>query len=208
MKSEEGSALATPSTWVGLSEAAKILGVHPATVRSWADRGDLPSQRTPGGHRRFRRGDLVAWMAHQGAASSAEAQLLVQSAMGRARLEIGGGHMAQADWYQRLDESARASMGLHGRRLMDALQRYLAAHDGVLSEAHNIGLQYGKTIRNQGLSLAQAVEGFFTFNDFILDAMLQMAEISRPGVGQAEAIRKIYAFTRTIILALIEAYQE
>jgi hypothetical protein len=69
-------------------------------------------------------------------------------------------------------------------------------------------LQYGKTIRSQQLSLAQAVEGFFTFNDFILDAMLQMAEVSRPGVAQSDAIRKIYAFTRTVILALIEAYQD
>lgn len=200
--------MAKPSTWVGLSEAAKILGVHPATVRSWADRGDLPSQRTPGGHRRFRRSDLVEWMAHQGAASSAEAQLLVQSAMGRARFEIGGGNMAHEDWYRGLNEEARAAMGFHGRRLMDALQRYLAGSEGTLAEAHNIGLQYGKTIRSQGLSLAQAVEGFFTFNDFILDAMLQMAEISRPGIGQADAVRRIYAFTRTIILALIEAYQE
>jgi excisionase family DNA binding protein len=185
-----------------------MLGVHPATVRSWADRGDLPSQRTPGKHRRFRRSDLVEWMAHQGGASSAEAQLLVQSAMGRARQEIGGGHMAQADWYQRLDERARAALGLHGRRLMDALQRYLAASDGTLMEAHSIGLQYGKTIRSQGLSLAQTVEGFFTFDDFLLDSVLQMSEISRPGMGQVDAIRKIYAFTRTIILALIEAYQE
>jgi excisionase family DNA binding protein len=200
--------LTKPSPWVGLSEAAKILGVHPATVRSWADRGDLPSQRTPGGHRRFRRSDLTDWMAQQGTASSAEAQLLVQSVMGRARIEIGGGHMAQANWYQGLNEEARSAMSLHGRRLMDALQRYLAGSDSTLLEARNIGLQYGRTIRSQGLSLAQTVEGFFTFNDFILEAMLQMAEISRPGTGQADAMRKVYAFTRAIILALIEAYQE
>jgi excisionase family DNA binding protein len=195
-------------TWVGLSEAARILGVHPATVRTWADRGDLPSQRTPGGHRRFRRDDLAQWMAHQHTASSTEAQLVVQSAMGRARLEIGAGSMANAEWYQRLDEKARAAMSLHGRRLMDILQRYLASTEGALSEAHITGLQYGKTIRSQQLSLAQAVEGFFTFNDFILDSMLQMAEVSRPGVAQSDAIRKIYAFTRTVILALIEAYQD
>src|SRR4051794_2998670 len=44
-------AASVAKAWVGLSEAAKILGAHPATVRSWADRGELPSQRTPGGHR-------------------------------------------------------------------------------------------------------------------------------------------------------------
>ena len=194
--------------WVGLSEAARILGAHPATVRAWADRGDLPSQRTPGGHRRFRRDDLSKWMAHQHSASSTEAQLVVQSAMGRARLEIGAGSMSQTEWYQRLNDEARAAMSLHGRRLMDILQRYLSTPDGSITEAHSIGLQYGKTIRDQELSLAQAVEGFFTFNDFVMDSMLQMVEVSRPGVGQSDAMRKVYAFTRTVILALIEAYQD
>src|SRR5574341_214034 len=49
------------SEWVSLGEAAAILGIHPTTVRHWADSGDLPSQRTPGGHRRFRRYDLEQW---------------------------------------------------------------------------------------------------------------------------------------------------
>ncbi len=169
---------------------------------------DTPSQRTPGGHRRFRREDLAQWMANQHSSSSAEAQLLVQSAMGRARLEIGAGSMAQTEWYQHLDEEARTAMSHLGRRLMDILQRHLASTEGSLIEARITGLQYGKTIRSQNLSLAQAVEGFFTFNDFILDSMLQMAEVSRTGVGQSDALRKIYAFTRTVILALIEAYQD
>jgi excisionase family DNA binding protein len=195
------------SAWVGLSEAARILGAHPATVRSWADRGDLPSQRTPGGHRRFRRSDLVEWMAYQGVPSTAEAQRLVQNAMGRARAEIGDGLMVKAEWYQRLDEEARATMALHGRQLVDALQCYLTALDGTLTEAQNTGLQYGQIVRSRGLTLAQAVEVFFAFNDFLLDAILQMVEVSRPGAAQIDAIRKIYAFMRTIILALIEAYQ-
>src|SRR5262249_46238025 len=159
------------------------------------------------GHRRFRRSDLLEWMAQQGADTSAEAKLLVQSAMGRARIEIGGGQMAHAEWYQRLDDNARAAMSLHGRQLMETLQRYLASPDGSLAEARSIGLQYARTIRSQRLSLSQAVEGFFTFNDFILDSMFQMAEVGRPGLDHSDAIRKIYAFTRTIILALIEAYQ-
>lgn len=37
------------------SEAAKILMVSPITVRAWAQKGLLPSETTPGGHRRFLR---------------------------------------------------------------------------------------------------------------------------------------------------------
>ena len=39
--------------WLTLSEAAEQLGVHPTTLRRWADNGDIPVSVTPGGHRRF-----------------------------------------------------------------------------------------------------------------------------------------------------------
>jgi excisionase family DNA binding protein len=48
--------------WFSLSQAAKQLGVHPSTVRAWADHGYIPSQRTQGGHRRFRRYDIEVRM--------------------------------------------------------------------------------------------------------------------------------------------------
>lgn len=43
-----------------LSEAAAVLGVHPDTLRRWADSGKVPSARTPGGERRFSRSDIEA----------------------------------------------------------------------------------------------------------------------------------------------------
>src|SRR5512140_2232288 len=39
--------------WVGLNEAARRLGIHPATLRRWADDGEIAIMVTPGGHRRF-----------------------------------------------------------------------------------------------------------------------------------------------------------
>lgn len=44
-----------------LTAAAGELGVHPDTLRQWADEGKVPSWRTPGGHRRFRVEDLEAF---------------------------------------------------------------------------------------------------------------------------------------------------
>ncbi len=38
---------------VGISEAARRLGVHQNTLRKWADEGILPTLRMPSGHRRF-----------------------------------------------------------------------------------------------------------------------------------------------------------
>jgi excisionase family DNA binding protein len=43
-----------------VTEAAAVLGVHPATLRDWSDRGVVPVVRTPGNQRRYRRSDLDA----------------------------------------------------------------------------------------------------------------------------------------------------
>lgn len=48
---------------------AKIFGVTPETVTNWADEGKLPSFRTPGGHYRFRRADVDAFLRPTEAAS-------------------------------------------------------------------------------------------------------------------------------------------
>lgn len=50
---------------LGTSEAAALVGVHPDTVRSWVDGGKLLALITPGGHRRFRRSDVLALLPDQ-----------------------------------------------------------------------------------------------------------------------------------------------
>lgn len=41
-------------------EVAKALGVQPVTVRTWAAKGKVPSDRTVGGHRRFSLEEVLA----------------------------------------------------------------------------------------------------------------------------------------------------
>src|SRR5262245_23817271 len=49
--------------WLTLGQAAAFLGATHSTVRQWADAGRLPTRYTPGGHLRFRRTDLEAFLA-------------------------------------------------------------------------------------------------------------------------------------------------
>jgi excisionase family DNA binding protein len=48
--------------WLTLGQAASYLGVAQSTIRKWTDQGTLPAIKTPGGHRRYRRGDLEAFL--------------------------------------------------------------------------------------------------------------------------------------------------
>ena len=45
-------------SWLSTAEASRALGVHPDTLRRWADAGHVPVFVTPGNHRRFDRRDI------------------------------------------------------------------------------------------------------------------------------------------------------
>jgi excisionase family DNA binding protein len=52
--------------WLTLGQAAKYLGVAQSTIRKWSDQGRVPAFYTPGGHRRYRRGDLDTFLNRSG----------------------------------------------------------------------------------------------------------------------------------------------
>jgi len=52
--------------WLTLGQAAAFLGVAQSTIRKWSDQGRVPAFYTPGGHRRYRRGDLETFIDRSG----------------------------------------------------------------------------------------------------------------------------------------------
>ncbi|MGD0713870.1 MAG: response regulator [Gaiellaceae bacterium] len=54
------------SEWLTLGQAARFLGVAQSTIRKWSDGGRVPAFYTPGGHRRYRRADLEAFLHRSG----------------------------------------------------------------------------------------------------------------------------------------------
>src|SRR5204862_6144616 len=54
------------SEWLTLGQAARFLGVAQSTIRKWSDHGRVPAFYTPGGHRRYRRADLEAFLDRSG----------------------------------------------------------------------------------------------------------------------------------------------
>src|SRR3954452_24460328 len=60
------NALTMEPDWLTLGQAAKYLGVAQSTIRKWSDLGRVPAFYTPGGHRRYRRRDLEAFLDRSG----------------------------------------------------------------------------------------------------------------------------------------------
>lgn len=199
--------------WINLSEAADLLGVHPATVRSWGDKGDLPMQRTPGGHRRFRRADVEARTVVPDHSQTNVVQLVVQNMIGRARLELTDGALNDVGWYQLLGDSARQELRQLGHQLLQLVLQYLGQEmplQTIQVEARKIGWDYERLGRQNGLSLAETSRAYLYFRDFLSQTVYDMVEtIGTQGtIHWGQIHHKIITITNDVLLAMVAAHEE
>lgn len=196
--------------WLGLSDVAEVLGVHPSTVRSWSDKGVLPVHRTQGGHRRYRRSEIELWMHSKRAEGTNDVDLVVQTALKTTRVHITEGHLAKESWYEKLDENAREQYRMSGRTLMQGLIGYLSSNGRLAeAEARALGYEYAARGRRYGLNIADAAHAFLFFRNVLLDSMLavyEAASVSSPHAW-GRMFRKINAFTDQILMTLMETYE-
>ena len=195
--------------WLSLSKAAEVLGVHPSTIRNWADQGKLPVHRTQGGHRRFLANELELWRKSERAASPEEAAIVVQSALGYTRFQIDEGLLEAEEWYGKLDEAARQAYSVRGRELMRGLISYMGAEpQAAKAEARSQGSQHAALSRRYNLTISEAVQAFLFFRSILLESMLNVYEsaaISSPYVW-GDMLRKTNSFTDQILLTLLDTY--
>ena len=199
------------SEWLSLSEVAERIGVHPSTVRSWADQGHLPVHRTQGGHRRFRLADVEAWQRSR-KADPAPLDLMIQHALRRTRLELGEGKLEGQEWYAKLDSEARDQYRLSGRSLVLGMIGVLS--DAECAEAHeaearSLGFEYAARGRRYDLSHIEAVMAFLFFRNLLVDSMLNY--YVETGVNSAQVwsdmVRRSQAFTDQILMTLLQTYE-
>lgn len=195
--------------WLSLSAASDLIGVHPATLRAWANQGRVASQRTAGGHRRFRRSDLARWAKTQREPSPG-IEMLIHNALGRVRLAMDH---AEMPWLDRLDADARSQHRDLGRRLLTDLATALDADatDPTPSSAtRTLGADYARLSRRHGLTLSEAVQAFLFFRDSLIDSLIQMAAYAGASASPdwLRLTRRLNDFTNTVLLGLIETYRQ
>jgi excisionase family DNA binding protein len=209
-----GKDLGLPSDvkWLSLQQASQILGVHPSTLRQWSDAGKIPTVRTPGGHRRFAEADVRALLEPEPLQPSG-VQLLVQSALGRARLDVTGGKLNEQSWYQRFNETDKAEHRELGRQLLSLVMQYLTQppdRTAILEEARSLGRSYGERSLVSKLSLTEAVHAFLYFQDFLMDGVIQMSETigQNVSVDLVSTYQQINNFINQVLVAMLEIYEK
>jgi excisionase family DNA binding protein len=196
--------------WVSLGGAAEILGVHPSTVRAWANRGSLPTHRTQGGHRRFKRREIELWMQNTRQQHHPALADVMQSAVRQIRIRVAEGQLESEAWYQKLDEAARDQYRRSGMVLVQGLLAYLSSNgDQAKSEAHALGYEYASRAHRCELNSLEAVQAFLFFRNTLIEAIIEVYQGANIPSSEAwgEMLRKLHDFTDLILLHLLETYQ-
>ncbi len=202
--------MSNSSDWLSLAEAAKLLGIHPSTVRLWSDKGALPVHRTHGGHRRYKRSEVELWAHTARPEQAIEPANLMQTAFRNIRVQIAEGALEAQSWYQKLDQEARDQYRQSSRALFQSLMNYLASgSEAAVSEAHSLGYEYASRAHRFGLSSADAARAFLFFRDVLLQSVIQTYQEANVPSGRVwgDILRKVNAFTDLVLLNLLETFE-
>jgi excisionase family DNA binding protein len=196
--------------WLSLSSAAELLGVHPNTVRLWSDKGLLPVHRTQGGHRRYKRDEVLLWAQTARETHIVQPEDMMQSAVRNVRMQITEGRLEAETWYQKLDGEARAQYRQGARSLFQGLMNYLAStNEDAASEAFAVGYEYASRARRYSLSYVDATRAFMFFRSVLIESVMKVYSEANIPSGKAweEMLAKMHTYTDQILISLLETYQ-
>jgi hypothetical protein len=149
------------------------------------------------------------WLQYHQDRSVDEGMLVVQNALKNTRLQVGDGVLETEQWYQKLDEEARAQYRYSGRNLLQGLLELLSTDGSVAdSEARSLGYEYASRGWRYGLTAAEATRAFMFFRNMLLESLLVVsasAAVHSP-IAWKEMLRKITDFTDQIQITLLETY--
>ena len=198
--------------YLGLGDAARLLGIAPQTLRRWADRGQIASYTTPGGHRRFPRSALTA-LAPVGRARRPTLSVLGAPAdISRAYREHGPAASPTA-WLAELEPDQVAGFRERGRRMAECLLTYLDAERppvavAALREAAGLASSHGASAAELGASLGQATQAFLRYRAPFVDELAALAR--RRGLDTGEAttlLTEAESAMDELLLAFIAGWQ-
>jgi len=180
------------SPWLGLGEASRLLGITPATLRRWADHGEVAAFVTPGGHRRFPRSVIEGLPAVR---RNSRPALGLRSNFDRMARAYRRARPVQAPpvqpWLTALIDSEREELRSRGHALLELMLTHLDGHGAEaaaqLERAQTFASDYGARSAALGASLNEAVEAFLRFRMSFVGELAGVARRRRLTTAEATA---------------------
>lgn len=197
-----------------LSQASEILGVHPRTLRQWADQGHIVHVQTPGGHRRFPRREIEEFVRRMG--EKAGGQSLAKAARSAIRAAITGEQPVRVSQTHpsplppELTPDQRSAMRVVGRKLVGLVIRYAAGDtdEEVLEQARELGAAYGRLCRGAGMSVTSTISTFNFFRNPIIDVTFEAsAETAGLDRSKPQLYQRLDRFFNEVLLATVSAVE-
>lgn len=197
-------------TWLSLAQAAQQLDIHPTTLRRWADNGDVPVIRTPGGHRRFAATDINQLAEREQNCSPTElSQQWAKQALTHTRQEISCHDEA---WLVAHNNDLRQRHRQLGQALMSLTLQYIATpsqNEQLLTQASQVGRAYGQIAQESGLCLTDALKAALFFRDTLLEAAFNLPEnVHVQPEANLRLMQRINHLLNTVHLAIAACYDQ
>jgi excisionase family DNA binding protein len=200
-----------PTQWLSLKEASDFLGVHFTTLRTWADNGDIPVFRTPGGHRRFSIDDLRRFLLERSShLASPDERGLVDVAVGRVRLELQRNAPAAPRWHYPLQGDAAQARRLRGQQLFSLAVSYVmkpGQRERLLESGRDLGHEYGREAALSGVGLVETGRAVQFFRTQLVEAVRSEEGSPPPDADDLRIQRLIDQFLDEVLYAVLDGYE-
>ena len=190
-----GEAPGARGAWLGIHEASALIGVSEATLRRWAEAGDVEAFVTPGGHRRFTRRAILDLLPRPRRPHRTLRELggTPERVVRQYRRELTS---SGARWLPQLDEADREEFRAPGRQILAGVLGYLDAPDeatgaAALASAREAATAYGSLAASRNLDITTSAETFLHFRSPFLEELATIARRRR--LDASEAISLIIA---------------
>ena len=198
--------------WISLAAAAEQLGVSESTVRRWADRSEVQSYRTPGGHRRILEDDVRRLMASSHPSPSRDTDRISDIAIARVKRKIARGRQGHSmAGLEDLGDEVKGHLRLLGRQLVDLFARYIASDskkERFSDDARTIGREYGRTLVAEHVGLTTAIATFNTMRRSLEETASQIAsEAGLPADEAVEAVEDSLVLADIVLEGMAEVYE-
>lgn len=198
------------SQWLALKEASDFLGVHFTTLRTWADNGDIPVFRTPGGHRRFSLDDLRRFLVHRSQLATTDVYEIVSVAVGRTREKLDRQLPVGQRWYYPLQGDAEQARRQRGRQLFALAVSFVlkpGQSERLLEQGRELGRVYGWEAAQSGVGLAETGKAVQFFRSQLLETVRHQEGATVPDADDLRVQRLIDLFLDEVLYSVLDGYE-